>query len=107
MTITLAPRRAPVDIRTARQTARITQDQLANRLGVSARTVARWEAGTTQPSTAALCGIAAACHVDVDTLDDTIPAAATVTVHGTRHAIGVVRATADALGARIEEEGAA
>ena len=44
----------PLNIRTMRNKLKITQQELAYRLGVSMSTVANWEAGRSNPSSLAL-----------------------------------------------------
>jgi len=41
------------DIRSAREAQALSQEALARLIGVSVRTVARWESGISQPSTLA------------------------------------------------------
>jgi DNA-binding XRE family transcriptional regulator len=41
------------EIKQAREALHLTQDQWAKRLGVSTRTISRWESGDVEPSTAA------------------------------------------------------
>jgi transcriptional regulator with XRE-family HTH domain len=55
-------------IRAARQQKRLTQQQLADKLGVSRVSVTQWEIGTTKPSTDNLYRIADALDVDMSWL---------------------------------------
>jgi transcriptional regulator with XRE-family HTH domain len=51
-------------IRKARSEVALGQHELAERLGVSAKTVTRWEAGVTQPTAETLTRIADVTQVD-------------------------------------------
>lgn len=56
-----AQKQIALRIRSARQAARLTQTELAARLGLSRSAVAQWESATgSMPSTASFAGIAAA-----------------------------------------------
>lgn len=46
----------------------LTQEQLAQRLGVSAPAVSKWETNTSYPDITLLCPLARALGVNVDTL---------------------------------------
>lgn len=52
-------------LRAARHYADLTQDELADHLGVSPRTIKRWERDDTTPSRAVLIAAAAVCNVPV------------------------------------------
>ena len=54
----------------ARRTAGFEQDELAERAGVSRRSISRYENGTAVPRGAAVIAIAFACGVDVNWLKD-------------------------------------
>jgi type I restriction enzyme M protein len=69
----------PSTLRGIRTRLNLTQEQLADRLGVSFATVNRWEGGTSEPQKAALTTIVAlAAEAGVDT-EDPAAAAASVT----------------------------
>jgi type I restriction enzyme M protein len=74
--------KAPLDatLRAIRAKLNLTQEQLADRLGVSFATVNRWEGGTTVPQKAARASILAlAAEAGVDQAPDDVAAAASVT----------------------------
>jgi type I restriction enzyme M protein len=75
-------KKAPLDatLRAIRARLNLTQEQLADRLGVSFATVNRWEGGTTVPQKAARASILAlAAEAGVDQAPDEVTAAASVT----------------------------
>lgn len=62
-----AQKQIALRVRSARQAARLTQAELAARLGLSRSAVAQWESATgSVPSTASFAGLAAAlgCHFE-------------------------------------------
>ncbi|HEX8717219.1 MAG TPA: helix-turn-helix domain-containing protein, partial [Gemmatimonadaceae bacterium] len=66
-------------LRAVRAKLDLTQEQLADRLGVSFATVNRWEGGTSAPQKAALTAIVALAHEAGVETDDPASAAAQVT----------------------------
>ncbi|MEZ4325187.1 MAG: helix-turn-helix domain-containing protein [Polyangiales bacterium] len=78
------------EIKLARESLQLTQDQWAKRLGVSTRTISRWEAGEAEPNTAAQkATVAQAIHAAG--LSGTVPGLANLAV-GMVGAPGVVGA---------------
>ena len=57
--MTIKTTAVPIAIRAIRGSLNLTQEQLAERLGVSFATVNRWEAGTSKPQRAQAAAIAA------------------------------------------------
>ena len=55
-------------IKQARETRRLTQEQLAEQLDISRQAVSKWENGTSEPSTANLMALAKLYNVSVDEL---------------------------------------
>lgn len=55
-------------IKQARQARGVTQDELAERLGVGMTTVSRWETGTSEPNASMLCLMADVLDVSTDQL---------------------------------------
>lgn len=49
----------------------LTQEELARRVGVSRRTLARWEAGDTRPRPGHLAALADALNCDIDEIENT------------------------------------
>lgn len=56
------------NLRTLRQNAGVTQDRLAEYLGITSQAVSRWESGTCYPDLEFLPGIASYFHTTVDAL---------------------------------------
>ena len=56
------------NIRECRRRAGLSQEALAERLGVSRQAVSKWETGESEPSLAGLCGLAETFGVTVDFL---------------------------------------
>lgn len=56
------------NIRSARQAAKFTQDDLGQRVGVGQGAVSKWETGETEPSSSLLPRIAVATHRTLDEL---------------------------------------
>ncbi len=56
------------NIRTCRKQAGLSQEQLAEKLGLSRQAVAKWEAGTSAPSTENLLRLCEALNVPLETL---------------------------------------
>ena len=87
----------PATLRTVRSTLDLTQEQLAERLGVSFATVNRWEGGAVRPQKAAQSAIAALAEeagVDVaDILENDADAAAQVTGRRSRRRQSTVPTT--------------
>ena len=57
-------------IKQLRQNAGITQEQLANALGISAQSVSKWETGTTMPDITLLPVLSTEFGVTIDELFD-------------------------------------
>ena len=83
MTYIANPQDTPATLRAIRASLDLTQQQLAERLGVSFATVNRWEGGATRPQKAALAAIAALAaeaRLDLETIaEQPVEAAAGVT----------------------------
>ena len=56
------------NIRAFREAAHLTQDELAERAGVNRVTIAKYESGRIEPSSATLPRLAAALHISADAL---------------------------------------
>lgn len=80
------------NIRSLREHSKLTQEALANRLGVARQTVAKWESGDAVPDLENACALAALFDVSVDALanHDEVAAGYPVPPHG-KHIFGVVR----------------
>ncbi len=79
----------PATLRAIRAQLDLTQEQLAERLGVSFATVNRWEGGDTKPQRAAVEAILAlACEAGVENVEDAADAATQVTRRRGRRAEG-------------------
>ena len=61
----------------------LTQEQLAARVGVTRRTLARWESGESSPQPAHLAALAEALGIEVSALETA------VTLKGARRAVGL------------------